>query len=387
MMGDMFRMTGIIIQAVILFGFCAMAAEQEAVIEIGNRNSIDSEILERKADLTVHLPVDYASGESRYPVLFMMGSEWRTRFAMWASYLDYMSGGGQIPSMILIGIDLPEGNGVLLPRGEDTSGPDRHIRFLVDEVIPFVDTKYRTMPYRILFGASNSGLFSVYTLLTEPGAFNAYIASSPMLGWCEDLIKEKAEKAFAGKGAPARFLYIIYSDDDYERVTEYVPAFVFLLKEKRPSWLEFESVVRSNEGHVPAVDIPFALKALFPDFNPGEELTSLEAMKNHYSKLTKKYGFEIQVPAALLFDFGIEHVMAKRLDQAEPVFEYSVKLYPHHARSYVGLGLVRREQSRNDEARILFGRALEFDPEDSLARRLLDRLEEQETATSTSPGH
>ena len=96
MMFDFSPIKVIVVPAVLLFCVAATAAGKDAVIEIGTTITIDSKLLERKADLTVHLPDDYDSGEGGYPVFFMLGSEWRTRFAMWASYLDYMSGGGQV---------------------------------------------------------------------------------------------------------------------------------------------------------------------------------------------------------------------------------------------------------------------------------------------------
>ncbi len=364
----------------LLCGGLAVAAEAggEGVVRIGVHGKLRSAILEGDRDLSVHLPEGYESGEERYPVLYMMGSEWRTRFALWAANLDYLSGTGRIPAMILVGIDLPEGNGVLVPRDGDASSPDRYLRFLVEEVVPHVEKSYRTVPYRVLFGASNSGLFAVYVLLSDPGAFNAYLASSPMLGWCRDLLEQKAGKILAGKGAPGRFLYMIYSDDDYEHATDAIPPFVDLLERSKPGWLSYESVIRTGEGHVPATDIPLALKALFPDYRPAAEVTTVGALREHYRKLTERYGFSVPVPLSLLFDVGIDHVIAKRLDQAQAIFEFAVKEHPRKARGHVGLGLVRRDQERLEEARELFRKALELDPEDSLARRLLDRLDERE---------
>lgn len=369
---------GVVLSLLLCGPVLAAEAGEEGIVRIGVASRLHSAILEADRDLTVHLPEGYESGEGRYPVLYMMGSEWRTRFTLWAANLDYLSGTGRMPSMMLVGIDLPEGNGVLVPRDGDTSSPDRYLRFLVEEVVPHVDKSYRTVPYRILFGASNSGLFAVYTLLSDPGAFNAYLASSPMLGWCPDLLEEKLVKILAGKGAPGRFLYMIYSDDDYERAAEAVPPFVALLEKSKPGWLSYRSVLRTGEGHVPATDIPLALKALFPDYRPAAEVTTVDALRDHYRKLTERYGFSIPVPPSILFDVGIDHVIAKRLDQAQAVFEFAVKEHPGEARGHVGLGLVRRDQARFEEARKLFLKALELDPEDSLARRLLDRLDERE---------
>lgn len=364
--------------AIVLSLLLPHAAETEpdqVAFELGTRLTIDSPALGRSIDMIVHLPQDYYSGEKRYPVLFMMGSEYRTRFAMFASCLDYMNDGGQIPPVILVGVDLPGGNAALVPREEDTSGADRHLDFLAGDAIPFVDTEFRTAPFYILYGASNGGVFSVYAILKRPSVFNAYIASSPMLGWCANLIENRLTDALAVKEARTRRLCIIYSDDDYPEVTDFVPGFAAMLDKKKPAWMEYQSAVRAGEGHVPTVDLPLAMKMIFPDYNPPVELTTLDSMIRHYRNLSDRYGIEISIPASLLFDSGMDHAMAQRLGPAEEIFEYFVEHNPEDSKAYAGLGLVRRDQNRPDDAAALLRKALEIDPDNRLARRLLDRLD------------
>lgn len=373
-------MSATVIIILILTAFIDSACADESmadgsIVRLGESVSLDSKVLGEKRSLSVHLPEKYESGSTKYPVVYMMGSEYRTRFALWAATLDYM-GGGEIPPMILVGIDLPEGNGVLVPRMHpmDTMGANKYLKYLTDEVIPFVEKRYRTVPYRVLFGASNSGYFTVYTLLAHPDKFDAYLASSPMLGWGSGLLEKKLTSMIKRKPKSERFLYMIYSDDDSERVTDSITRFNSVLEKDRPKWLRTETVELINQGHVPAVDIPSSLKALFHDFNPVAELDSIEKMQTHYKKLTERYGFEIPVPSSRLFDLGINTVIQKKLKLAQSVFEYSMKIYPDDSQSYLGMGLVRRDQGKKEEARSLLQKALEIEPEDTFTQRLLDSL-------------
>ena len=63
-------------------------------------------------------------------------------------------------------------------------GAERFLDFLEDEVKPLVATRYKVDPQRqTLFGHSYGGLFTLYTMLSRPQAFQRYFASSPSLWW------------------------------------------------------------------------------------------------------------------------------------------------------------------------------------------------------------
>lgn len=364
------------IALILSFSFSRLVWGGEWAAEIGTLTKIESAVLGREMTLVIHLPPGYEGETSRYPVFYMIGSDFRARFTLAASTLDYMYDMGQIPPMILVGLDLPDGNGVFVLRGEDpdTTGPDRHMKFLLDEVIPLIDGGYRTVGYRVLYGASNSGLFVIYTLLSQPSGFGAFVASSPTLGWCANFIEAKATEAFEKKASP-RQLVMVYSDDDFDDlVVDAVPGFLEILEAKKPAWLEWTSEVRHNEGHVPVVDIPLALKVVFPDYNPEEKLESLGQFVEHFDALSKRYGYRIAVPSSMLFDLGMDHYTAKRLDQAEEVFKFAAEAYPGLSRPWSGLGLVARERGDIEQARGRFEKALELDPNDPLPKRLLGQL-------------
>jgi enterochelin esterase-like enzyme len=362
--------------ALSLVALTAAGRATAALVELGTPVEIDSKVLGRTMALAVHLPQGYEASAERYPVLYMLGSEWRSRFALAAATLDTMHAMGRIPAVILVGIDLPDGNFVLVPRGDppDTSGPDAHLTFLATEVIPRVENDYRTAPFRMLYGASNSGLFVVYALLTRPLVADAYLASSPMLGWCGELLAERARRTLAATDLPRRTLAVVYSDDDYGRVVDAVPPFLATLDRARPSWLSWSREVRHSEGHVPVVDLPLVLEAIFPDYSAPPTLASLDEVVAHYGSLSKRYGFEVPVPGDVVFDLGMQHLAAGRLEPAQRCFEWEVKNRPRSARGYVGTGLVQERRGERETALEWLRKGLEVDPGDTLARRQLARL-------------
>ncbi len=69
-----------------------------------------------------------------------------------------------------------------------TTNAAKYLLFLTDEVIPKVEKDY-TRISRILFGHSNAGAFTFYTLLNKPSYFSEYYAinPSPFIQFTEDL--------------------------------------------------------------------------------------------------------------------------------------------------------------------------------------------------------
>lgn len=347
----------------------------EPVVSIGKTASFHSKILNKTVPLSIHLPANYDNSKKTYPVLYMMGSNFRARFAMLASTLDYM-GETQIPEMILIGVDIPEGNSILLPTraNEDTSIPDGYIDFLETELIPHVETTYRTAPFKALFGASNSGFFTVYTLLNKPRLFNSYFASSPSLSNMPEVLQQKIKSGLLKTLPENKLLHIIYSDDDRDATTGSIAEFTSTLKAQKPERFTYKVDELVNQGHVPAADFVQFLLALYPDFNPYENLDTLDKLIQHFAMLSKRYGYEMKPSISMLFNLGVDKIVAKDLVVAEKIFQYALQAYPEAKESHLGMGVVHRNQGQFEQAKALFEKALTLDPEYALAKRLLDRL-------------
>ncbi len=345
----------------------------EPAVTLGKKSSFQSKVLDEKIPLSIHLPTNYDKSKKTYPVLYMLGSGYKARFAMLASTLDYM-GEGQIPEMILIGIDLPNGNSILLPNREnqDTTIPDNYINFFETELIPHVDKKYRTAPFRILFGGSNSGFFTVYTLLNNPLLFNSYFASSPSIKVIPEVLQQKIKSGPLKTLTENRSLHIIYSDD--EDMSKIASEFSSVVEKHKPQSFTYKVDELVNQGHVPATDFTKFLLALYPDYNPYEKLDSLDKVIQHFEMLSKRYGYEIQPPISVLMNLGFDMIIGKNLDVAEEIYQYSLEVYPEGKILYVGMGVLRKQQGELENAKAMFEKALTIDPDFSLAKRWLQRL-------------
>ncbi|MFH5806673.1 alpha/beta hydrolase, partial [Alienimonas sp. DA493] len=83
------------------------------------------------------------------------------------------------------------------PDGSPSGGADALLSFIEDDLKPRIEREYRVDRDRqALFGHSYGGLFVLHALLSRPGTFRTYLASSPSVWWNDGAILEDA-KTFA----------------------------------------------------------------------------------------------------------------------------------------------------------------------------------------------
>ncbi|NHJ38680.1 MAG: alpha/beta hydrolase, partial [Asgard group archaeon] len=189
-------------------------------IIIGEHFEIKSKIQDEKRLILVSLPKGYERTKINYPVIFILNASWEMNFIKNASTVHYLYGSGLNPNMIVVGICDTDYNRDFLPH---LGGSDRFLEFIKEELIPFIDQRFRTATFRILYGQSNAGLLTTYALLTQPEIFDAYIASSPMIGWDKEIILEKVKLFNKMKLKGRKDVYFNSGSEADEQVHERLP--------------------------------------------------------------------------------------------------------------------------------------------------------------------
>ena len=163
---------------------------------------IESKIINDNYYLYIKLPKNYDETDKAYPVIYLLDGD--ISFTMAWSVVRYLQFGKHLPDVIIVGI----GYGSLLSSDEEnmrerdytiskidgrenSGGGDNFLKFLKTELIPFVDSEYRTDPDdRILNGYSFGGLLTMYAFLNEHDLFSGYIAGSPYLSSDKEHLKK-----------------------------------------------------------------------------------------------------------------------------------------------------------------------------------------------------
>lgn len=217
-----------------------------------------SAIRGREYHLSVALPDSYNTSTEAYPVIYVLDADFH--FGMAAGLTRYSNWFKKVPELIIVGIcyamatteewvelrdldyDVPG-----MPGAASGSAADLFLDALTQEIIPFINANYRTVPSdRCLQGYSSSGIFVLYALFQQPDAFQRYISGSAILNVTYDYwIQHDAQLAAHDAGSPIH-LYLSVGELEEDDIPNFQRFVAFL---KRYPGLTVSSEIYPGEGH------------------------------------------------------------------------------------------------------------------------------------------
>ena len=214
---------------------------------------------ERDYNIFVALPVAYAFSKRDYPVVYLLDGD--LTFIWAAEYSRWLSSGDILPETIIVGID----NSTRRSRDlypENQEGVDNFLKFIQEELIPYIDDNYNTKPTeRTLAGISDSALFTLYALFHAPETFNRYIATTPSLSRDDLLFEYEDEYARDHADLPVK---LFLSIGDREPIT-HLEELHKRLAGRNYAGLDMKMVILKDHGHVTTIVQGFidGLQAVF----------------------------------------------------------------------------------------------------------------------------
>ena len=171
-------------------------------------------------DLYIYLPPSYAIDPARrFPVLYAMdgqsvfdlpdrkpGSTWRMDYAA-----EKAMASGCSPEIIIVGVPSKDGDERAREYRPDMNA-DAFLSFLVTEVKPAIDAKYRTLPDRehtAMCGSSYGGLISTWAAVKYSKVFGQIAALSASVSWC----RTQMDQAFPAMPEKVRMYFDNGTDD------------------------------------------------------------------------------------------------------------------------------------------------------------------------------
>jgi uncharacterized protein len=143
----------------------------------------------------VATPDGYEVGQDRYPILVLLDANDERMFQLWTAQAAYLEGSiPGFPLMLAVGIPngadrihdmTPPASGSSVKDFPRAGGANAFADFIIDEVLPRIRAKYRTLPSVILVGHSAGGLFALDVAARRPAVFNGIVATSPAI-WFND---------------------------------------------------------------------------------------------------------------------------------------------------------------------------------------------------------
>ncbi len=375
-------------------GISQFNQNDEKQIVIGKVDSLYSEILHEQREIWIHKPEDF-DNTKQYPVIYVLDGS-QNFYAITGMLKQLLP--WQIPNSIIVGIintnrtrDFTPTN-VPFQRGhesETSGGASNFIKFIDEELKPFINNKYPTENNSTIIGHSTGGLFVLYSFLYHENSFDNYLAIDPSLWWDkENLIKET--QALLNKGnRKEKSLYVAVANSigngmdttkvrkDLTEPTEGIRANLkfhdLLVKNKKE--LNFKWEYFKNEDHGSIV-IPAQYNGLrsifswfpFPEmwrFNTPKKYSAkqlTEPFQSHYKKLSIRMKREVKPDWELLNQIGFFMLDGHNLSKkALAYLELNADFYPSESKSFVALGNYFLSQVNSSEAIKYYKKAVEMD--------------------------
>jgi predicted alpha/beta superfamily hydrolase len=375
-------------------------------INIGKKYSIHSKVLKEERPYWVSLPNSYEEGNKKrgYPVLYLLDGA--AHFQSASGVVQFMSSGingnCQIPEMIVVAIINTDRTRDLTPThtnigisGKEEShlkssgGGNAFLKFVQDELFPQIDSKFHTLPTRILAGHSLGGLLAIHALLEVPDMFHAYIVIDPSLFWDNQLLTHHARNKISTIRKLRKSLYISSANspailnNNPIKMRKAIRKFVKGLESARTVnfRLGFQYFDSEDHGSVPLLSLYHGLLFIFEGFDHAG-LESLPAMKTRFNRLSKRLGGDVSPAEGYVNSMGYTMLYGlKDVKKAIAFFEYSTFNFPKSANAYDSLGEAYMIKGDKDQAIKKYKKSLKLDPNNQNATRMIRELKEKkETA-------
>ncbi len=179
----------IIIVCALIFLFDAADAQTSAgEVVIGNRVEIKSQFSDYTYNVSVYLPIKYGTEkeipDQQYPVLYLFIG-WDHMFHAASGIVGLLEDFEEIPDMIVVGITNINWWKDLTPEQiagrNDSGGAEVFLDFINQQLMPYVESTYRTSEHRLFMGHSLGGMFGIYALTEQAGLFEDYVLLSPSI--------------------------------------------------------------------------------------------------------------------------------------------------------------------------------------------------------------
>jgi predicted alpha/beta superfamily hydrolase len=334
-------------------------------------------------EITIGLPSTYDQNPTKkYPLLILLDGDYL--FDPFYGALDYGCYWDDLPETIVIGINqrnnrmedcrYNKDNG--LPSGKGAA----FFEFIGEELLPYIEKKYHTAPFRIIAGHDTTAGFLNFFLYKDSPLFNAYISLSPELApEMETRIPEKLAKS-----KKAVFYYQSSADGDIRKLREPIKNLDANIKMITNSDIDYKYDEFHNASHYSLVlySIPSALYQIFDSYKPissSEFTDKIATLQSGYvDYLIKKYDLisdklGLTIPVRLNDFKAIEAAILKNnaYNELDKLAEIADKNYPKSMLASYQLGLMYEKMGDVKRAASKYQRASQLEEIGNLTKDMM----------------
>jgi predicted alpha/beta superfamily hydrolase len=330
---------------------------------------IPSTVFRATRDVSVWLPDVETSAAARYPVLVFPDAEEKGQFRSALANIQFLIDRHLIPPLVVVGVPYfadriheltPQASGSTLQTFPTAGGADETMRFITDELLPWVDSHYPTLPTRLLAGHSAGGVFALYTMVTRPGFFRIVIAMSPALYWNDGALGAELATQIAADTVNTRTLFLTSGGLESvidEPTTAFGTRLTKLLDSLHTTRLRFDRRRYPLDSHemTPMQGLVDGLRMAFdPILVPvdsvvaelsarhAQDATEIQAavdtLESRYAAAARSLGVPAPFPESPLDALGSYSLQAKQAALAVKLLRENRDRYPHSSNTHESLG-------------------------------------------------
>jgi uncharacterized protein len=348
----------------------AQGKEDNQNIVIGKTDSIQSKILGEKRKIWVHVP---DGANQKYPVVYVLDGDGHFSSVVgMIQQLSTINGNTMCPKMIVVGIPNTDRTRDLTPTHIDADPPmmdsasaktsgggENFIAFIEKELMPYIEAKYPTAPYKMLIGHSFGGLAVMQTFTHHMDLFNAYICIDPSMWWDNEKLLKQTQKVLAEKKFEGKSLYLGIANTmeegmDIKKVeqdtsfdSKHIRGILKLqaaFEKNKQNGLKYRGKYYPDDTHssAPLITEYDGLRFIFDylpmKFSMKDFMDSTGALatkfQNHYVHLSKKMGYTMKPDEMEINYMGYDFMGRKMYKSAESLFKLNITYYPESYNVY-----------------------------------------------------
>ncbi|PUZ25670.1 esterase [Chitinophaga parva] len=390
---------------VLLLAAQGALAQKGPVVSFGHVDTLHSNILGEDRRLLIYEPPHDTAYFSKpaYPVLYLLdGDGYFAVVTTLLQQLSYINDNKACPEMIVVGITNTDRNRDLAPvpdsRLPHSGGGAAFLRFMQEELIPYIDQHYATAPYRVLAGHSLGGLTVLNALVHAPQAFQGYIATEPSVfcgnEWLLHTLRDTAlhlqqHDLYLGV---ANTLYAGMDTAQAKKDTSLytyhfraILAFRDYLKQHPESGLQWAWHYYPDDNHSTSATISLydGLRFIFRD-NPWphqlpvplfqDTTLSNDALRTmlttHFTKLAAHRGYPVKPSEPLINQMAYTCLQMGMPERAKMFFQLNIDYYPESFNVYDGMGDYYMAVQDKAHAKAYWKKALSLKFTDEINKKL-----------------
>jgi uncharacterized protein len=249
------------------------------------------------------------------------------------------------------------------------------------ELIPRINSQYRTAPYRVLNGHSLGAIAALQALYTQPETYNAYVSIDPSLWWDHRLLLHQARAFFSTPKPAGRALYVaqantLSSDDSLPNgLFASITQFNRILEAYNTSGIRYGFRYYPDDSHglVPLIAEYDALRFIFAGFTLDVQraIERPAFISEHYARVSTLLGYRVLPPEAMVDRLGLA---VTDTAQVVALRRMNTELYPSSGRAWAVLGTTLLARRDTAGAVAALERSLAVRPTNKSTQEMLRKL-------------